>query len=226
MEKVFISYTHDDFEKVKLIREFLKTFNLIVWMDEYDLPAGTNLNLALSMEIEKTDYFLACLSRNSVDHKGYVQKELKLGLDECYKIPEGRIFIIPIRLDNCEVPHSLKSYAWLDMFKPHSKIKLLKSFKSTLNLSIDEVHSTISKNGLLSPKHNQGRIAFRNNDFENAEILAREAYEDVSNPHSKLNEMVAMFHSKKIIKRELEKQVYQLKLEGSGHGKSVLQKGF
>lgn len=226
MDKIFISYAHDDLMRVALLRDFLVAIGHEVWMDEYDLPAGSNLNIELAQAIEKSDYFIACLSKNSVDHRGYVQKELKLGLDECYKVPEGKIFIIPVRFEECEVPYSLKKYSWLDIYKPDAKIKLLKSFKSSSDISIDEIHFKINKKGLFSLKHNEGRVAFRNGDYLNAEKLAREAYEEIPNPHSKLNEMVASYYSKKIIKRELDKWVYKLKLEGSGHGKSVLEKGF
>ena len=55
-------------------------------------------------------------SSGSVKKKGYVQAVLKKALEVAEEIPEGDIFIVPVRLDACAVPHSLEMYQWLDYF--------------------------------------------------------------------------------------------------------------
>jgi len=195
-------------------------------MDIYNLPPGSNFNLEIQKEIEHCDFFIACLSNHSVDHRGYVQKEVKLALDEFYKIPEGRIYLIPVRLDGCEVPFSLKSLNWVDMFQPGAKLKLVQAFTHPQPVDIDYVHQLVSKAKLFSPKHNEGRIEYRGGNYAAAERLAREAYDEIPNPHSKLNEQVAMYAQGKIIKRELDQWVKILRLEDSGHGQSVFKNGY
>jgi len=78
----------------------------------------------------------------------------------------------------------------------------------------------------MSDKHNKGRAAFRRGNFLEAELLAREAYEFAGNPHSKLNEMVAIHAQGKISKNNLDQAVYDLGLESGGHGQSVLKQGY
>jgi len=48
--------------------------------------------------------------------EGFFQKELKLALDTAAEKPEGTIFIIPIRIDHCEVPEMLTKYQYVDYF--------------------------------------------------------------------------------------------------------------
>lgn len=56
------------------------------------------------------------LSKEAVASEGFFQKELKLALDTAAEKPEGTIFIIPIRIDHCEVPEMLAKYQYVDYF--------------------------------------------------------------------------------------------------------------
>ncbi|TVL98371.1 MAG: hypothetical protein CV087_21375 [Candidatus Brocadia sp. WS118] len=224
-QKIFISYARIDIDDVRPIYDFLRTMGYDPWMDIYNLLPGSEFKIEIQKIIEESDYCLACLSTRSVPKRGFIQKELRIALEVMDEFPEGEIFIIPARLDECEVPFSLKSKHWIDMFIPGAKIQLLKAFVGS-EPDIDMVHSAMKQAELFSPKHNEGRIAFRAASYGEAERLAKEAYDNIPNPHSKLNEMVAVYAQGKIIKRDLDRWVYKLKLEDSGHGKSVLSKGF
>jgi hypothetical protein len=59
---------------------------------------------------------IVCLSKTSVTKEGYVQKEIKKVLDISDQKPEGAIFIIPLRLENCEPPRRLASWHYADYF--------------------------------------------------------------------------------------------------------------
>ena len=48
--------------------------------------------------------------------EGFFHKELKLALDAAAEKPDGTLFIIPIRLDACDVPERLQSYQNVDYF--------------------------------------------------------------------------------------------------------------
>ncbi len=222
--KIFLSYAHEDADSSRLIYRFLSAMDLNVWMDEFDLRPGIDLRLAIEKEIEHSDYVIALLSNCSVNKYGYVQKELRTAMEELEKYPEDRIYLVPVRLDDCEVPHSLRRKVWVDFGQPRSMIRLLKAFTDSVDL--DYVHRKMREAELFSPKHNPGRIAYRNGDYVTAERLAREAYDEIPNPHSKLNEMVAVYAQRKIIKRQLDEWVYKLRLQDSGHGQSVFAKGY
>jgi hypothetical protein len=65
---------------------------------------GQNWELEIHNNIKSSDFFIACLSKNSVSKHGYVQKELKEAISVLDEIPENEIYIIPIRIDDCLVP--------------------------------------------------------------------------------------------------------------------------
>lgn len=61
--------------------------------------------------------FLPLLSSQSVNRRGYYQRELKLAIDTAEEIPEGQLFIIPLRLDDCQIlSEKLSKYQYQNMF--------------------------------------------------------------------------------------------------------------
>jgi hypothetical protein len=66
--------------------------------------------------VEEADVIIVCLSSNSVTKEGYVQRELKYALDIALEKPEGTIFVIPLRLDNCDPPRRLRGWHYADYF--------------------------------------------------------------------------------------------------------------
>jgi hypothetical protein len=69
-------------------------------------------------------------SNNSVSKKGYAQKELKEAITILDEVPEGQIYIIPIRLDDCIVPVALTEKHWLDWLNPNAKVLLLRAVET------------------------------------------------------------------------------------------------
>lgn len=130
MSKIFISYAKIDIQEVETIYDFLISENHEVWMDVHKLYPGQNWKLEIHNAIENADYFIACLSNNSVNKKGYVQKELKTAIEVLDLMPEGMIYIIPVRLEECQVPSFLKLYQWLDWYEKDSRNKLLHTINS------------------------------------------------------------------------------------------------
>lgn len=77
----------------------------------------------------------------SIDKAGYVQREIKLALDVAEEQPEGAIYIIPVRLIDCQVPERLSDYHWVDMFDERGYQRLLKGLKlraSEIGLSVEQ----------------------------------------------------------------------------------------
>jgi len=59
---------------------------------------------------------IVCLSNNSVTKEGYVQRELRFVLQIADYKPDGTIFVIPVRLDDCPLPRRLKIWQYIDFF--------------------------------------------------------------------------------------------------------------
>ena len=56
--------------------------------------------------IKISKYVLALLSKNASTSKGVAQRELKIALDEFEEYPPDNIFLIPVKLENCDIYHS------------------------------------------------------------------------------------------------------------------------
>ena len=103
------------------------------------------------MEIEKaveaTDAIIVCLSKGSITKEGYIQRELKIVLDYADYKPEGTIYILPVRLEECEPPRRLRAWQYADYFEGQRERGLqrllvsLKKHANSLDLRYEEIYS-------------------------------------------------------------------------------------
>lgn len=115
-ERLFISYSHRDRASVEDLYLRLVDINAVPWMDSKDLVPGQDWEREINRAIRESAAVIICLSSSWVAARGYVHAELKAALDEMRRVPEGTIFIIPVRLDACDVPESLRKLHWVDLY--------------------------------------------------------------------------------------------------------------
>lgn len=127
--KIFLSYAKEDFSKVYAIYEVLKQMEYCPWIDHENIFPGQDWELEIEKAIKNANFFIAFLSKNSVSKEGYFQKEIKKGIDILDQKPEGSIYLIPIRLDNCQVPSRFASVQWCNAFEEHGMKKLIKAIE-------------------------------------------------------------------------------------------------
>jgi TIR domain len=114
--KIFLCHGSQDKPSVRELRHRLLAIGTAPWLDEEELLPGQNWKLAIGRALRKSDIVLACLSKETVSKTGFVQRELKEALDAAAERPEGQIFIIPARFDECTLPDSLQGLQWVDLF--------------------------------------------------------------------------------------------------------------
>ena len=131
--KVFLSYASQDRPVVReLSRRLVDEGWIDTWFDEKKLLPGQDWRLKIEEAVETSDIVIICLSSNSVSKEGYVQKELRYAREIALEKPEETIFLIPLRLDECDVPRGLRFYQWVDYFgkkKEESYSALVESLK-------------------------------------------------------------------------------------------------
>ena len=113
--KIFISYSRRDREKANLLYNGLLSLGLKPWMDIYNLLPGQNWKYEIDVAMKESEFVLLCLSKNSLNNRGYIHREMRDTLDEVYNLPQGSVYMIPVRLDDCEIPHNLSEWHWVDM---------------------------------------------------------------------------------------------------------------
>lgn len=115
--QVFIAYAKEDASEARKLYRGLKMHGLEPWMDEQKLLPGQNWPRAIERAIELSDYVLVCFSRRSVGKRGYFQAELRYALDVAAYVPLDRIFLLPVRLSECEVPLEIaRQTQYIDLF--------------------------------------------------------------------------------------------------------------
>ncbi|MDM8539755.1 TIR domain-containing protein [Desulfococcaceae bacterium HSG9] len=115
--KVFISYAREDLATAQKLYKDIKNVGAVPWMDEYDLLPGQNWKIIINQVLKKTSYVLVLLSSRSLSKRGYVQKEMKIALNLLDEFPPDQIFVIPVRLDECNpVDERLQNIHHINLF--------------------------------------------------------------------------------------------------------------
>lgn len=127
--RVFLCHSSRDKLAVRKLYERLFSDGLNPWLDEERLVAGQDWDLEISKAVRDSDVVVVCLSRSSITKAGYIQKEIKFSLDIADEQPEGAIFLIPLRLEQCDVPHRLRRWHWVDLFDERGYQRLLSSLE-------------------------------------------------------------------------------------------------
>lgn len=119
---VFISYAREDLPFAMRLFADLKRRGERPWLDLKSLLPGQEWESGVNRAIRESDYFIAMLSSRSVSKKGYVQREIREALSLLDTLPSGRVYVIPIRLDNCQPSHEkLEKLHRIDMFPGNSE---------------------------------------------------------------------------------------------------------
>lgn len=127
--KVFLCHASTDKPKVRELYRYLKRRGINPWFDEEHLVGGQDWQVEIPKAIATSDAIIICLTKNSIDREGYIQKEIKFALDKALEMPEGRIFLIPVKFEECEVPFTLSRYQWVDLTVESGYAKMMKALK-------------------------------------------------------------------------------------------------
>ena len=105
MQHVFISYVSENLEIVNKLHQELVSRGIKVWLDVNDIAPGSRWKQAIRNAIREGTFFTACFSKeyNKRD-KTYMNEELTIAIDELRQRPTDRVWFIPIKLNECEIP--------------------------------------------------------------------------------------------------------------------------
>jgi formylglycine-generating enzyme required for sulfatase activity len=130
--KVFLCHAHADRDTVRSLYTRLTQDGVDAWLDKEKLLPGQDWELEIRKAVREADVVVVCLSKK-FNQAGFRQKEVRLALDTAMEQPEGEIFVIPARLEECDVPPSLQRYHWVDLFDENGYEMLLRAFKNRVD---------------------------------------------------------------------------------------------
>ncbi len=111
---VFISHASEDKTKARSLCKRLREDGFDPWLDKERILPGQDWDLEIEKALRGSDAILLCFSKVSAAKEGYVQKEYKRAMSYQAEKPEGTIFVIPVRLDDCEMPFFIQELQWVD----------------------------------------------------------------------------------------------------------------
>jgi hypothetical protein len=139
--QIFLCHASEDKSQVDQYYRRLKELGFKPWLDKKDLLPGQNWRVEIPKAIKASDFVLIFLSHRSVQKRGYVQKEFKLALEVLDEIPSGRVFIIPVRLDDCQIPEEFQDLHWADLFQDNGFEAIVRSVRMELGHGVPPLTS-------------------------------------------------------------------------------------
>lgn len=140
--KIFVSHASEDKDRFVLkFAERLRAHGIDAWLDKWEMYPGDSLVDKIFEEgIKNAQAIIIVVSKHSVT-KRWVREELNAGVVK--KINEGSQ-LIPVIIDNCEVPEALAATLW-------AKIHDLANYDEEFNRIVDTVFNRREKPRLGQP---------------------------------------------------------------------------
>ncbi len=136
--KVFLCHAHADRDPVRRLYARLTQDGVDAWLDKEKLLGGADWEYEIRNAVRESDVVVVCHSKQ-FNQKGFRQKEVKIALEEAELLPKGEIFIIPARLEECDVLDDLKRWHWVDLFESDGYERLLRA----LRVRADKIGATL-----------------------------------------------------------------------------------
>lgn len=126
---VFISHSSRDKPFIRRLTSDLMKADVKVWLDEQNIMVGDSISERISQGLAKSDFFVISISKNSAG-SDWVQRELNASI--MAELSRRSIHILPIRIDDSEMPTLLADKKYADFAKSYDEglKELLRAIRS------------------------------------------------------------------------------------------------
>ena len=135
---IFLTHSHSDKESVYKLYQRITKDGILAWLDAENLKPGQDWQTEIRKAIHKCDVVIVCLSRGFNKQHGYRHEELKIALEKAKVLPEDVVFIIPVRLERCAMPESLRHLHRVDLFEPGGYQQLIRALRGRGDMALKE----------------------------------------------------------------------------------------
>jgi len=177
MSSIFLCHSSKDHAFVNWLKKELGKKYIFSWVDEGEIKVGDSLIWKIEEGIVKTKYFGAILSNNSIN-SNWVKKELEMAITR--EITSGEIFVLPILIEDVELPLFIKGKKFADFRKSDEigLIELLEVLVGTSHLQcivFRQERACIEKSGYRQKItiKNHSHIEYK---YEKIPVLVRKKY--------------------------------------------------
>ena len=170
--KVFLCHAHADRDSVRKLYTRLTQDGVDAWLDKEKLLPGQDWELEIRRAVREADVVVVCLS-TQFNQAGFRQKEVRLALDTAMEKPEGEIFIIPARLEECDNLESLRKWHWVDLFEDNGYGMLLRALRARADRigAVLRIVDEEQSNKTILPENQEVPIIKKQNELEKTPII-------------------------------------------------------
>ena len=139
--RIVLAYADEDRDEVRSLYERLRRAGFDPWLDDVDILPGRDRDAAIRNAIRNAAAVIACLSSKTIAKAGSLHRQLRQALSTLAEKPPGDIFLIPLRLDDCDLPAhdfrelglNLPDLQQADLFEADGFERLSRALTSTLD---------------------------------------------------------------------------------------------
>jgi hypothetical protein len=117
-KRVFISYSSQDTLTAKWIYVDLVHKGHKPWLDKWSIKVGQSIPTEIGKGLDECDVVILLLSTHSVK-SGWVEREWQAKYWD--EVESGRVFILPVLLEDCKIPKLLKMKKYTDFREDYSE---------------------------------------------------------------------------------------------------------
>ncbi len=130
--QIFLSYASQDAERVGQLYQRLEQAGFKPWQDRRDILPGERWENSIRQALPASTFFLACLTPNAVSKRGWVQREIQFALEEWLGKLDDDIYLIPVRLEPCDLPDRLAPFQAVNLYDPNGWERLMQALRTGL----------------------------------------------------------------------------------------------
>lgn len=149
LDNIFICYASEDYEEAENLFNILSE-GYKPWLDKKSLLSGQDFDYFIMNEIKKSDFAIVLLSSNSILKRSYKRKEYAAILERKKMMLADDIYIIPVKLDECQIPDDFDGIEWLDRFDEDFEQKIFLSINSQIRKRLKEQQDEMFRNNGFS----------------------------------------------------------------------------
>lgn len=141
--RVFISHSHKDKPFAAQLSKALQVAGVEVWIDEMEILPGDNIVKKIDQGLSSSDAIIVLLSKSFVSSRWAMQE---LSIFTARSISEQNIRILPILLEDCDLPIYLRDKIYIDA-RTHGESAIKKAVESIARIAApgEEEEATIDR---------------------------------------------------------------------------------
>lgn len=135
--QIFLLHARSDEDAVRRLYQRLVKDGGDVWLDREKLLPGQDWVYEIHKAIHHSDIVIVCLSTHFNQEGGYRHEELRIAVEKANSLSADETFLIPARLDRCDLPEPLGRWQRVDLFEPDGYKKLLTALRKQVSSVVE-----------------------------------------------------------------------------------------